>query len=53
LDRLINDREDDEDEETVELINKLVPMEHIKYKIAFSKVALDRLPPHRAYDYKI
>jgi hypothetical protein len=53
LDRLINDREDDKDKETVELIDKLVPIEHIKYKIAFLKVALDRLPPYRAYDYKI
>jgi hypothetical protein len=42
-----------EDPETEQLINKLLPPEYQEFKGAFSKSESNRLPPHRDYDYKI
>jgi transposase InsO family protein/predicted aspartyl protease len=42
-----------EDPETEQLINKLLPPEYQEFKGAFSKSESNRLPPHRDYDHKI
>jgi hypothetical protein len=53
LDRLIDERVSDEDEETEDLLDKLLPPPYAPLRNVFSKVALDQLPPYRSYDYKI
>ena len=54
IDRIINEREEKLAEETdEELVERLLPTIYLKYKDAFSKVASDKLPLYRIYDYKI
>ena len=44
---IINEREEKPTEETnKELVEHLLPTIYIDYKDAFSKVALDKLPPY-------
>src|SRR5271155_2773250 len=53
IDRLIEEALQDEDEETREEIERRLPAAYKDYIDVFSKVASDRLPPHRLYDNKI
>ena len=54
INRIINEREEEIAKETdKELVKRLFPTIYVRYKGAFSKAALDELPPYRTYDYKI
>jgi hypothetical protein len=48
LDRELEDRQPPPSKDT-----KLVPDQYHDFRDVFSKEALDKLPPHRSYDYKI
>jgi hypothetical protein len=54
INRIITEREEEPAEETdEELVECLLPAIYAGYQDAFSKAALDKLPPYRMYDYKI
>jgi hypothetical protein len=53
IDCLIEDALQDKDEETREEIRRQLPAAYRDYANVFSKVASDKLPPHRSYDHKI
>jgi hypothetical protein len=53
IDRLIKEALQNEDEETREEIEQRLLPTYKDYLDVFSKVALDKLPPHRSYNYKI
>jgi len=54
INRIINNREERLAKETdEELVKHLLSIIYINYKDAFLKVALDKLPPYRTYNYKI
>ena len=54
IDRIIEEKEAiEEDKETTEEIKKKLPAMYSEYIDVASKVALDTLPSHRAYDHKI
>jgi hypothetical protein len=42
-----------EEEALEQLVERKLPAVYANYKDVFSKAALDQLPPHRLYDYKI
>ena len=51
---IINKREEELIKETnKELVKHLLPTIYAKYKDAFLRVALDKLPPYWIYNYKI
>lgn len=52
IERIIEDRES-EDPDTLQLIEERLPKKYDQFRDVFSKVASDRLPPHRNYDHKI
>lgn len=45
--------DDDEAEDTISDILRVVPKQYQDYKDVFSKARAERLPPHRSYDLKI
>ena len=54
INRIINKREEKLIKETnKELVKHLLPTVYAKYKDAFLRAALDKLPPYRTYNYKI
>jgi len=54
INRIINNREEKPAKETnEELVKRLLFTIYIDYKNAFLKAALNKLPPHRTYNYKI
>jgi len=54
INRIINKREEKLIKETnKELVKCLFSTIYAKYKDAFLRVALDKLPPYRTYNYKI
>ena len=54
INRIISEREEELAKETdEELVKRLLPTIYARYKSAFLKAALDKLPPYRTYDYKI
>jgi hypothetical protein len=53
IDRMINEKEDLDDDTTLEEIKAKVPVQSQAYLDVFSKAASDRLPPHRSYDHRI
>jgi len=54
IDQIIAEREEVLIEETnKELVKRLLPNYLLNYRDAFLKAALDILPPHRTYNYKI
>ena len=53
INRIINNREERLAKETDEELVKRLLTIYTKYKDAFLKAALDKLPPYRTYDYKI
>jgi hypothetical protein len=55
IDRLIDEskQRDEEERETAELIDKMLPKQYARYRDVFSKSESNRLPPHRRYDHKI
>ena len=54
IDQIINKKEEKLAEETnKELVKHLLPTIYMGYKDVFLKAALDKLPPHQIYDYKI
>lgn len=50
---MINEKEDLDDDTTLEEIKAKVPVQSQAYLDMFSKVVSDRLPPHRSYDHRI
>jgi len=54
INRIINKREEKLIKKTnKELVKCLLSTIYAKYKDAFLRVALDKLPPYRMYNYKI
>jgi len=54
INRIINKREEKLIKETnKELVKYLLPTIYAKYKDAFLRAALDKLPPYQIYNYKI
>ena len=54
INQIINKREEKPAKETdKELVKRLLPTIYTGYKDAFSKAALDKLPPYQIYNYKI
>jgi len=54
INQIINEREEKPAKETnKELVKRLLPTIYTGYKDAFSKAALDKLPPYQIYNYKI
>ncbi len=53
VDRILDEREPEEDLDTQELIENRLPKRYSAYRDVFSKTESDRLPPHREYDHKI
>jgi hypothetical protein len=53
LDRIIDERENLDDDATLEEIKAKVPVQSQAYLDVFSKAASDQLPPHRSYDHRI
>jgi len=54
INRIINKREEKLIKETnKELVKCFIPTIYAKYKDAFLRVASDKLPPYRMYNYKI
>jgi len=54
INRIINKREEKLIKETnKELVKRLFFTIYAKYKDAFLRAALDKLPPYRIYNYKI
>ena len=53
IDRLLRDRNEPEDKETLELMRQKLPKQYAVLKDAFSKSESNRLPPYRVYDHKI
>ena len=54
IDRIINEREEKPAKETdKELVERLFLTIYAGYKDAFSKAALDKLPPYWIYNHKI
>jgi transposase InsO family protein len=53
IDRIIEELEAAEDIETEQLIRLRLPKLYDLFRDAFSKIASDKLPPHRPYDHKI
>jgi hypothetical protein len=53
IDRILKDRESEEDPDTVRLLDEKLPKEYTHRRVVFSKVEADKLPPHRPYDHKI
>ena len=54
IDRIINKSEEKLTKKiNKELIKRLFFTIYARHKGAFSKAALDKLPPHQIYDYKI
>ena len=54
INRIINKREKKPTKETnKDLVEHLLPTIYIGYKDVFLKAALDKLPPHQIYNYKI
>jgi len=54
INRIITKREEEPAKETnKELVKRLLPTIYMGYKDAFSKAALDKLPPYQIYNYKI
>jgi len=54
INRIITKREEEPAKETnKELVKHLLPTIYAGYKDAFSKVALDKLPPYQTYNYKL
>jgi len=54
INRIINNREEKLTKETnKELVKRLLSTIYAKYKNAFLKAALDKLPSYRTYNYKI
>ncbi|OBT70856.1 hypothetical protein VF21_10642, partial [Pseudogymnoascus sp. 05NY08] len=50
---IIREKESEEDDDTISLIQEKLPPVHQKYTNVFSKAESDKLPPHCIYDYKI
>ncbi|OBT81225.1 hypothetical protein VE02_10361 [Pseudogymnoascus sp. 03VT05] len=53
MDQIIQDKESEEDDETISLIREKLPYLHRKYTDVFSKSESNKIPPHRIYDHKI
>jgi len=54
INRIINKRKEKLIKETnKELVKRLLPTIYTKYKNAFLRAALDKLPPYQIYNYKI
>jgi len=54
INRIINKREEKLIKETnKKLVKRLLPTIYAKYKDAFLRAALDKLPPYQTYNYKI
>jgi len=54
INRIINKREEKLIKETnKELVKRLLSTIYAKYKDAFLRAALDKLPPYQIYNYKI
>jgi len=54
INQIINNREERPAKETdKKLVERLLFTIYINYKDIFLKAALDKLPPHRTYNYKI
>jgi transposase InsO family protein len=58
IDRVLQDRQEtidaqEQEEDYLEAIRKVLPPEYWKYQDVYSKSESDKLPPHRPYDHKI
>jgi hypothetical protein len=54
IDQIISEKEEGPAKETnKELVEHLLPIYFLGHKDAFLKAALDILPPHQTYNYKI